>query len=246
VPAAFQHERPLARVHFARGERIGSRNSVRQCRCPVPARTGADGSNRRGTARLFTRFYGKAVSDIHHHVVFREGATSQDRQAWNAAKRDKWINVYGVNFVPDVLIRPTLDPVEQMLPIEVKLVTAPACSQSIATAIGQAIGYSVVCPRSIIFVGVHCGLTRTDHPLRRHPEQPTGSSLRQRLAQWGISLIVRPVQSARRDAARSPYSHQSSCSPAWAFSSSAHRTACSLRTNRQLAVARELSRDRTH
>src|SRR4051812_11421892 len=62
-----------------------------------------------GLRKLFIDFYGAdTAAQIHHHVVYRQGVTPNDRKAWKAAKRDKWINLHGLNFVPDILIRPNL------------------------------------------------------------------------------------------------------------------------------------------
>ena len=107
-----------------------------------------------GLRRLFKEAYPDSHSlktSIYHHVVARQGDDPEDRRAWTDALPDKWIRVYGVTFVPDILIRPTLNPVTKVLPIEIKFVRKPAASQAVATAIGQAFAYRTRYPRSIVF-----------------------------------------------------------------------------------------------
>ncbi len=148
-----------------------------------------------GLRRLFVDFYGPAsLSDIHHHVVYRQGDDERDHRAWTAAKPDKWITVHGLNFVPDVLIRRTLNPVTDVLPIEIKLVTTLACSQDVATAVGQALAYSVKYPQSIAFVGVRRGLTDGTHALTNKAGQSRNeATLHRRLRGLGVSLLFREV-----------------------------------------------------
>src|SRR4051812_47818797 len=72
-----------------------------------------------GLRDLFTARYPiDSAATVHHHVTFRQGRELEDRKAWTAAKPDKWITVHGLRFVPDILIRRTLKPVADVLPIE--------------------------------------------------------------------------------------------------------------------------------
>lgn len=148
-----------------------------------------------GLRELFIAFYGsESAAEVHRHVVYREGDTLEDRKAWKAAQPEKWIRLHGLNFVPDVLIRPNLDPVSDVLPIEVKLVTRLACSQDVATAIGQAVAYSVRYPRSLVFIGVQHGVADEDHPLTNETSHSSGEGvLRDKLRDLGITLILRRV-----------------------------------------------------
>jgi hypothetical protein len=153
-----------------------------------------------GLRSLFIDFYGLASSpDVHHHVVYRQGDEHKDRGAWTAAKPDKWITVHGLNFVPDVLIRRTLNPVTDVLPIEIKLITKVACSQDVATAVGQAFAHSIKHPQSIAFVGVRRGLIDATHPLtNRAGHSRNEAILHRRLQGHGVSLLIREVDVAPR------------------------------------------------
>jgi len=131
---------------------------------------------------------------IHHHVVYRDGDKPEDRLAWKAAKPYKWVVVQGLRFVPDVLVRRTLDSADNVLPIEVKLVKGRACSQSIATAIGQCLAYGVQYPQSILFVGVKHGAMHGKSGLATLTAQTReDKALRRTLADKGISVIFRDV-----------------------------------------------------
>src|SRR4051794_15646932 len=87
-----------------------------------------------GLRKLFSESFGvHQRSDLPYHVVYRNGDDRADRDAWRLIKRVKWVNVRGLNFVPDVLVlqhRMTSDTDDpgHVLPIEVKLVKQRACS----------------------------------------------------------------------------------------------------------------------
>jgi hypothetical protein len=142
---------------------------------------------------LFLASYIPSAS-VHHHVVFRQGVDIEDQEAWTAAKPDKWIMLHGLRFVPDVLIRRTLLPTMDVLPVEIKLVTNLACSQAIATAIGQCFAYSIKHPHSILFVGIQRGLLRGRYGLVNVLGQAGDEAvLLRRLADNGINLVFREV-----------------------------------------------------
>ena len=150
----------------------------------------------KGLRGLFKKSYPvSSSSSIHQHVVYRDGDEKEDKLAWNASIPDKWIGVHGLRFVPDVLIRRTLNQPKDVLPIEIKLVKKLACSQAIATAIGQCVAYVGKYPRSILFVGVQRGLVKkgkfglTDLLGKSGDE----ANLRCRLEKIGICLIFREV-----------------------------------------------------
>ena len=150
-----------------------------------------------GLRRLFKEAYPDSHSlktSIYHHVVARQGDDPEDRRAWTDALPDKWIRVYGVTFVPDILIRPTLNPVTEVLPIEIKFVRKPAASQAVATAIGQAFAYRTRYPRSIVFVGVQRGLMKgTSGITNLSAQSGDEATLRRTLEENGIRLIFREV-----------------------------------------------------
>ena len=123
---------------------------------------------------------------LHHHVVYRNGDVEEDHKAWHAAQRDKWIALYGLNFVPDVMIR-TLDDSPQILPIEVKLVRDEAWSSDLSKAIGQSLIYSLAYRQSIAFIGVQRSLKVN------LAGQPDDKRLTSALEGLGISLILREV-----------------------------------------------------
>ena len=104
------------------------------------------------------------------------------------------LGALGVRFVPDVLIRPTLSPVTEVLPIEVKfLQKASSASQCVATAIGQG-AYTVRYPRSIVFVGVRRGLTKGRFALANlSGVAGDEAKLRTLLDEKGVHLILREV-----------------------------------------------------
>ena len=129
---------------------------------------------------------------LEHHVTFRNGPTTADHRAWKEAQPDKWVCVHGVQFVPDVLVRRTLQPVTDVLPIEVKLVTSPNASQALATAIGQCFAYRTRYPQAILFIGVQPGVLQAGTGLRLSGDD-SERCLHETLTQNGISLIMREV-----------------------------------------------------
>ena len=145
-----------------------------------------------GLRRLFKESYPGSDSPktkIHHHVTARQGDDPEDHRAWKAAMCDKWILVHGVRFVPDILIRPTLNPVTEVLPIEIKLVQKPSASQAVATAIGQCFAYSTRYPRSIVFVGVQRGQKKGKFGLTNLSAQSGDeATLRCKLDENGVCL----------------------------------------------------------
>lgn len=60
---------------------------------------------------LFSQSFGVPLKskEIHHHVVYREGDDPEDHLAWTEAIPYKWVFVQGMSFVPDVLVRQSLD-----------------------------------------------------------------------------------------------------------------------------------------
>ncbi len=128
-------------------------------------------------------------------MIARQGDEPEDHAAWKAAVLDKWILLHGVRFVPDVLIRPTLNPVTEVLPIEVKFVQkTSSASQCIAMAIGQGLAYTVRYPHSIVFVGVQRGLTKGKFGLANlSAGAGDEAKLRRSLEEKGVHLILREV-----------------------------------------------------
>lgn len=147
-----------------------------------------------GLRKLFADSYNvKANSTkLYHHVVYRQGDVDQDRQAWKSVRSDKWILVHGVRYVPDILVRRTLDTSTNILPIEIKYVKKTASTQAIATAIGQSLVYSVIYPKSIVFVGVKQSIKWGRYKLNLSA-QANEETLHRKLEQNGISLILREV-----------------------------------------------------
>ena len=127
------------------------------------------------------------------HIPFRDGPTPEDKAAWAASQDDKWIAVHGVNFVPDILIRQTPGKSGPVLPVEVKLLKTSG-GQGFATAIGQALIYSARYGRAVIFVGVETEASTDKKPFSLEPG-PVGEKLMARLAEEGVTVIVRDVRS---------------------------------------------------
>jgi len=131
-------------------------------------------------------------SMISHHVVYRQGDTPQDKEAWNRSQSDKWIRFHGVRFVPDILIRRQLNNVEDILPVEVKFIKKSGAAQGVATAIGQAMIYGMRYPRTIVFIGIDGGVRSAKYNL----EETAGVEEKQfneRLEQRGIHFILRKI-----------------------------------------------------
>ena len=127
------------------------------------------------------------------HIPFRDGPTPEDKAAWAACQDDKWIAVHGVNFVPDILVRQTPGKPGSVLPVEVKLLKTSG-GQGFATAIGQALIYSARYGRAVIFVGVETEASPDKKPFSLEPG-PVGEKLMARLAEEGVTVIVRDVRS---------------------------------------------------
>ncbi len=147
-----------------------------------------------GLRRLFADSYSILANsaELHHHVVYRKGDAEEDKKAWNSVRPQKWIQVHGVRFVPDILIRRTVDISTDILPIEVKFVKKTASTQAIATAIGQSLIYSVRYPQSIVFVGLKRSIKWGRHKLNLS-SQTNEEMLHRKLDQNGISFILREV-----------------------------------------------------
>jgi len=106
---------------------------------------------------IFAQQYGVPEhSDIlYNHITFRKGPSEQDRKAYREAKEARWVFFHDVFYAPDILIQ-DLNSNSNILPIEVKLIKGgkQSPSQSIATALGQALIYTTKYPLSIVFIGV--------------------------------------------------------------------------------------------
>lgn len=149
-----------------------------------------------GLRELFARHY-PDVPDDPSHVVAREGLSEADRRSWKEAVADKWIDVHGVRFVPDVLIRHRVGDTLLVLPIEVKFIRKSAgASQAMATAIGQAVAYVTRYPEAIVFIGVQRGLGKGRRAKRRLIEEgDVERKLKALLGQQNIHIIIREVGS---------------------------------------------------
>ena len=88
-------------------------------------------------------------------VSFRQGPTDKDRKAYKNAKKDRWVFFHDVFYAPDIIIK-DLNNHNNILPAEVKLIKGKnqSPSQSIATAIGQALIYTTKFPISLVLIGV--------------------------------------------------------------------------------------------
>ncbi len=130
--------------------------------------------------------------ELPYYVLSRQGETPEERLAWNQCQSEKWILFHGVRFVPDILIRRTLDDTENILPIEVKLIKDAGSGQGIATAIGQSLIYGVRYPQTIMFVGIKRSIKWGKYqlsPLSR----PVDIEVYRRLGSIGIRLVLREV-----------------------------------------------------
>ena len=147
-----------------------------------------------GLRQLYLSTYQVASpAGIYAHVVYRKGSDPEDRAAWTSARDHKWTVLHGARFVPDILVR-DLGSKDNVLPIEVKLIKSLACSQDIATAIGQGLAYAVRYGRAIILVGVTRGLTKGRYGLDNlSPIGTLDEALHRRLENNGIRLIFREV-----------------------------------------------------
>lgn len=132
---------------------------------------------------------------IHDHVLYRNGREAEDRRAWHDALPRKYVVLHGLRFVPDVLIqRSFTEGCRDVLPVDIKLLTKPSCSQPLATAIGQSLIYSLHHSRAILFVAVNRGVMGR----RRGISDDLGRSgvfglLKQRLQSTEVCLILREV-----------------------------------------------------
>jgi hypothetical protein len=88
-------------------------------------------------------------------VSFRQGPTDKDRKAYKNAKKDRWVFFHDVFNAPDIIIK-DLNNYNNILPVEVKFIKGgkQSPSQSIATAIGQALIYTTKFPISLLLIGV--------------------------------------------------------------------------------------------
>lgn len=141
-----------------------------------------------GLRRLFSECFPDAT-DLHDRVVCRKGDEPEDRRAWKGSQRYKWVNVHGLNFVPDVLLRGSLNDFSRVLPIEIKLVARASCSGEFARGIGQSLIYSVRYSPVILFVGVKAGVTASTFDVRTDEEK----KLRGTLWSNGVTVIFRDV-----------------------------------------------------
>jgi len=155
-----------------------------------------------GLRPLFAESFGVSdEQDLHYHVVYRDGDEDEDRKAWTLIQKVKWVNVLGMDFVPDVLVirgrlRTATDDPISVLPIEVKLAKQRAFSAEFARAVGQCLVYSVRYQPSILFVGVQPGVIYGTRGLRNVTaanETVEDRKFRERLEQHGIALIFRDV-----------------------------------------------------
>lgn len=147
-----------------------------------------------GLRKLFAESYGLPVTydALSYHVIFRDGDTQKDKDAWKKSKSDKWIPFHGVRFVPDFLIRRNINDPNDILPIEVKLIKNAGSGQGIATAIGQSLIYCSRYPQSIIFIGITKPSRKRKYSLslqRDHSE----NIIYERLHENGVRMILREV-----------------------------------------------------
>jgi len=145
--------------------------------------------------------------DLPYHVVYRKGSTPEDRAAWNLVQKHKWIQVHGLDFVPDVVMfrhrvrtkHEDIDP-STVLPVEIKLVKKASCSSELARGVGQCLAYNTRYPNSILFVGVNPGVYRShdvgERGLRRMSETENGGNeqkFAEMLLKQQVRLILREV-----------------------------------------------------
>ena len=144
---------------------------------------------------IFAESYGLSLnSDILiKHVTFRKGPTEKDKKAYRNAKKDRWVFFHDVFYAPDILVQ---DPNSKsnILPIEVKLIKGEkqSPSQSIATAIGQALIYTTKYPHSIVFLGVLRSAKWGRYKFRTSPNK-TETSFYSKLRNLNVKVLVREV-----------------------------------------------------
>jgi len=76
-----------------------------------------DGANPSGSEQALTEVVARSLRDLFqrsfpdtpqgdlpYHVVYRKGSTPEDRASWNLVQKHKWIEVHGLDFVPDVVV----------------------------------------------------------------------------------------------------------------------------------------------
>lgn len=150
-----------------------------------------------GLRRLFSESFGIPAdsNNLCHCVAYRKGKTAEDRRAWKLARKFKWIEIQGRNFVPDVLIRDDMENPKEFLPIEIKLLENEGYSQGLATAIGQSLVYRTKYPHSIAFVGVTPRAVRADGlvDFASDSKYVGDNLLRKTLEAAGVSLVIRQV-----------------------------------------------------
>jgi len=147
-----------------------------------------------GLRKFFAESYGLPADPerLSYHVLYRQGDTDSDKEAWKQSQMDKWIFFQGVRFVPDILIRRKFDEPNYILPIEVKLIKDTGTGQGIATAIGQSLIYGSRYPQSLIFIGINRTSERSKYQLTKH-RQPSEEILYKKLRGLGIRMILREL-----------------------------------------------------
>ena len=127
------------------------------------------------------------------HVTFRKGPTEQDKKAYRNAKTNRWVFFHDVFYAPDILIQ-DLKLNANILPIEVKLIKGEkqSPSQSIATAIGQALIYTTKYPHSIVFVGVLRSAQWGKYKFRESPNE-IENGFYNKLRNLNVRVLVREV-----------------------------------------------------
>lgn len=147
-----------------------------------------------GLRKFFVESYDLQITSeaLPYHVLYRQGDTPIDKLAWSQSQTDKWISFHGVRFVPDILIRRSLDDPNDILPIEVKLIKNNGSGQGIATAIGQSLIYSIKYPQSIVFIGIIPSTERSKYQLNIQ-RQNSEEIFYKKLQGIGTRMILREL-----------------------------------------------------
>jgi hypothetical protein len=144
---------------------------------------------------IFSEVYGLPYNSdlLINHVTFRKGPTEEDKKAYRKAKRNRWVFFHDVFYAPDILIQ-DLNSNTNILPIEVKLIKGEkqSPSQSIATAIGQALIYTTKYPHSIVFLGVLRSAQWGRYKFRTRPNE-IESKFYNKLNNLNVRVLVREV-----------------------------------------------------
>ncbi len=145
--------------------------------------------------KLYAQQYGIPENSkfLYDYVTFRKGPTEQDRKAYRKAKENRWVFFHDVFYAPDILIR-DLNSNSNILPIEVKLIKGEkqSPSQSIATALGQALIYTTKYPHAIVFIGVLRSSQWGRYKFRIDPNEIEDNFYNQ-IRNMNVKVLVREV-----------------------------------------------------